>query len=78
MLFLLKKKQLYVGKCSWAPPISHIHKRFAISNVFFTNLFADDTSFLKSNIKTLVINANFELKKAAAWLQANRLTLNVS
>ena len=45
---------------------------------FFTNLFADDTSFLKSNIKTLVINANFELKKAAAWFQANRLTLNVS
>ena len=68
------------GSVPWAPTISHIHKRFALSNVFFTNLFADDTSFLKSSprIKTLVINANFELKKAVAWFQANRLTLNVS
>ena len=68
------------GKCSWATTISHIHKRFAISNIFFNNLFADDTSFLKSspNIETLVNDANFELKKAAAWFQANRLTLNVS
>ena len=55
------------GQCSWAPSISHIHKRFAFSNVFFTNLFADDISFLKSSphIETLVIDANFELKKAA-------------
>ena len=47
---------------------------------FLTNLFADDTSFLKSfpNIENLVIDVNFELKKAAAWFQANRLTLNVS
>ena len=68
------------GKCSWAPTISNIYKRFAIINVFFTNLFVFDTGFLKSSpcIKTLVIDANFELKKAAAWFQANRLTLNVS
>ena len=47
---------------------------------FLTNLFTDDTSFLKlsPNIETLVIDANFELKKAAEWFQANRLTLNVS
>ena len=51
-----------------------------LATSFFTNLFADDTSFLKSSqhIETLVIDANFELKKAAAWFQANRLTLNVS
>ena len=36
--------------------------------------------FLKSSpdIKTLMQNANNELEKAAAWFQANRLTLNVS
>ena len=53
---------------------------FALSNVFFTYLYADDHSFLKSssNTKTLVIDANFELKKAAVWFQTNRLTLNVS
>jgi len=47
-----------------------------LATSFFTNLFLDDTSFLKSSphIETLVINANFELKKAAAWFQANRLT----
>ena len=62
------------------PTISHIHKRFAFSNVFFTNLFPVDTIFLKSfpNIGALVIDANFELKYSAAWFQANRLTLNVS
>jgi len=51
-----------------------------LATSFFTNLFADDTSFLKSSphIETLVIDANFELKKAATWFQANRLTLNVS
>ena len=51
-----------------------------LATSFFTNLFADDTSFLKSSphIETLVTDANFELKKAAAWFQANRLTLNVS
>ena len=49
---------------------------------FFTSLFADDTSFLKSSpdIASLILefDANTELKKAAKWFQANRLTLNVS
>ena len=52
----------------------------SLSTSYFTNLFVDDTGFLKSSpcIETLVIDVNFELKKAAAWFQANRLTLNVS
>ena len=29
-------------------------------------------------MKTLVIDANFEVKQAAAWRKANHLTLNVS
>ena len=40
---------------------------------YFFYLFADNTSFLH-----LQIDANFELKKAAAWFQSNHLTLNVS
>ena len=82
--YFFSKKNFFIRcsawKCSWAPTISHIHKRFAFSNVFFTNLFADDISFLKSSppIETLVIDANFELKKAATYCQANRLTSNVS
>ena len=36
-------------------------------------LFTDNTSFLHFQI-----DANFELKKAAAWFQSNHLTLNVS
>ena len=51
-----------------------------LATSFFTSLFADDTSFLKSSsdIASLILDANTELKKAAKWFQANRLTLNVS
>ena len=51
-----------------------------LATYFFTSLFADDTSFLKSSpdIASLILDANTELKKAAKWFQANRLSLNVS
>ena len=47
---------------------------------FFTNLFADDTSFQmsSSNLELLVSVANEELEKASIWFRSNRLTLNVN
>ena len=47
---------------------------------FFTNLFADDTSFLMSSpdLDSLILSANNELAKASLWFKTNRLTLNVS
>ena len=47
---------------------------------FFTLLFADDTTFQLSgaNSQELFTQANEELKKAATWFQANKLTLNTS
>ena len=67
-------------KCSRAPAVSALYKRFAPSNIFFTSLFADHTSFLKSSpgIASRILDANTELKKAAKWFQENRLSLNVS
>ena len=46
---------------------------------FLTLLFADDTTFQYSgnNIATLFEKCNSELKKAATWFKANKLTLNV-
>jgi len=52
-----------------------------LATSFFTRLFGDDISFLKSSpdIATLILDANTELKKKTAkWFQANRLSLNVS
>lgn len=47
---------------------------------FFTNLFADDTSFAKSNknLSELIRETNIELSKAQDWFRSNRLSLNVS
>jgi hypothetical protein len=46
---------------------------------FFTLLFADDTSFKLEgrDVDELSNRVNKELLKAAAWLAANKLTLNV-
>ena len=46
----------------------------------FSLLFADDTTFQISgnDLQTLFQAANCELKRAATWFQANKLTLNVS
>ena len=46
---------------------------------FFTILFADDTTFQVSgsNMEQLFDKANTELKKAADWFSANKLTLNI-
>ena len=46
---------------------------------FFTILFANDTTFQISgtNMEQLFHNANTELKKAAEWFSANKLTLNI-
>ena len=45
---------------------------------FFTLLFADDTTYemANSNLNILLKNANTQLKEAAKWFLANRLTLN--
>ena len=53
-------------KFSRAPAVSALYKRFAPSNIYFTSLFADDTSFLKSSpdIASLILDANTELNKA--------------
>jgi len=42
-----------------------------LATSFFTSLFVDDTSFLKSSpdIASLILDANAELKKAAKWFQ---------
>ena len=47
---------------------------------FLTNLFADDTTFSKSNknLNDLIIESNIELDKAKNWFRANKLSLNVS
>ena len=72
MIFFLKKKQLHVvlpREVFLGPLVFFIYMNdLPLATSFFTNLFADDTSFLKSSphIETLVIDANFELKKAAA------------
>ena len=46
---------------------------------FLTLLFADDTTFQYSdaNLDLLFAKCNSELKKAAIWFKANKLTLNV-
>jgi hypothetical protein len=50
------------------------------SDLFYTILFADDTTLQISscNIRELYEKANNELKKAADWFKGNKLTLNVS
>ena len=50
-----------------------------LATSFFTSLFVDDTSFLKSSpdIASLILDANTKLKKAAKIFQAKNLTLNV-
>ena len=47
---------------------------------FFTNLFADDTTFSKSSqdYENLVNECNTELGKAQKWFNSNKLSLNVS
>ena len=46
---------------------------------FLTLLFADDTTFQFSGTNSTILfeKCNSELKKAAAWFKANKLTLNV-
>jgi hypothetical protein len=50
------------------------------ATAFFTSLFADDTGlfFSSCDLDELFKIANSELKKAAVWFGANKLTLNVS
>ena len=50
------------------------------ATLFYTLLFADDTSFLMSgeNLNELTRAANIELEKAYCWFKANKLSLNVS
>ena len=51
-----------------------------VSSSLFTLLFADDTNtFLTGqNINTMITSMNQELKKLLIWMQANKLSLNIS
>ena len=65
-------------KCFGALDVSSLYiNDLPLETFFFTSLFADDTSFLKlsPDNASLIFDANTELKKAAKWFQANRLTL---
>ena len=65
-------------KCSRASAVYSLYKVFALSNIFFYQPLC--RVFLKSSpdIESLILDANTELKKAAKWFQAYRLSLNVS
>ena len=51
-----------------------------ISNKFVLILFADDTTILLegNNIHSIVTSLNYELDKLVIWLNANKLSINVS
>ena len=51
-----------------------------VSNKFVSILFADDTTILLegNNIHSIVTSLNYELDKLVIWLNANKLSLNVS
>ena len=58
-----------------------IHFRTAqVSEILFTILFADDTTVtIQGDNESVLINTlNIELEKLNIWLQANKLTINVS
>ena len=49
------------------------------SRLFFAVLFADDTSVFLEEIeyRKLIETVNSELDKVTAWLNANKLTINI-
>ena len=51
-----------------------------VSNKFVSILFADDTTMLfeGNNIHSIVTPQNYELDKLIIWLNANKLSINVS
>ena len=51
-----------------------------VSNKFVSILFADDTTILLegNNIHSIVTSLNYELDKLVIWLNANKLSLNMS
>ena len=57
----------------------YINDLAAVSKLFFTIIFADDTTMTKSDkiLSNLISDINIELIKVVNWLNANRLSLNV-
>ena len=57
--------------------INDLHR---VSSILFTILFADDTTLVASghNLDILVIETNNELSKIQNWINANKLSLNIS
>ena len=51
-----------------------------VSENLFSILFADDTTVLieGTNINTMIATLNYELAKLTEWLNANKLSINVS
>ena len=60
--------------------IIYINDLAQVSEVLFTILFADDTTVtIQGDNESVLINTlNIELEKLNIWLQANKLTINVS
>ena len=59
--------------------ILHVNDLPKVSNKFVSILFADDTILLEgNNIHSIVTSLNYELDKLVIWLNANKLSLNVS
>ena len=60
--------------------IIYINDLAQVSEILFTILFADDTTVtIQGDNESVLINTlNIELEKLNIWLQANKLTINVS
>ena len=60
--------------------ILYVNDLSKVSNKFVSILFADDTTILfeGQNIDSIVTSLNYELVKLIIWLNANKLSINVS
>ena len=60
--------------------ILYINELANVSENLFSILYADDTTVLieGSNINTMIATLNYELAKLTEWLNANKLSINVS
>ena len=60
--------------------ILYVNDLSKVSNKFVSILFADDTTILFEghNIHSIIASLNYELGKLIIWLNANKLSINVS